>query len=230
MIVIGHRGASGYEPESTLRSFKKALDLGADMIEFDIHRLRSGELVVIHDHTVNRTTNGSGHVSNYNLAALKKLDAGLGEKIPTLNEALDLIIGRAKVNIEIKGDNVAEELAKIIQQRKIYSQVLVSSFLYNQLWEVKKLDQLIPLAMLSDEYRLAPYLEMSKDLSAREFNAHLTHVDEQFVKTVQAAGLKLNVFTVNRTVDVERMLKLGVDGVFTDYPDRALNLINNQKV
>ena len=95
MIIIGHRGAMGYEPENTLRSFQKALDLGVDMIEFDVHLCKSGELVVFHDEKVNRTTNGQGYIAQKSLEKLKELDAGQGEKIPTLEEVLDLVKGKA---------------------------------------------------------------------------------------------------------------------------------------
>src|SRR6056297_2287931 len=103
VLKIGHRGAMGYEPENTLRSFKKAIELNVDMVELDVYVCSSGELVVIHDDKVDKTTNGKGYVSEKSFDELRKLDAGMGEKIPTLQEVLDLIDKRAKVNIELKG-------------------------------------------------------------------------------------------------------------------------------
>ncbi len=102
-LKIGHRGACGYEPENTLRSFKRALDLQVDMVEFDVYTLAGGEIVIIHDDKVNRTTNGHGYVLDKNFEEIRKLDAGQGEKIPTLEEALDLIDKKCQVNIELKG-------------------------------------------------------------------------------------------------------------------------------
>jgi len=220
MLKIGHRGAAGYEPENTLRSFRKALDLGVDMIEFDVHRIKTGQLVIIHDDFVDRTTNGRGPVADYSFASLRKLTAGRGEKIPTLDEALDSIIGRAKVNIEIKGSGVAEALVPIIQLRNIFDQVLVSSFKYDQLLIVKELEPKIPLALLSEEYRLAPFLDLSQQLSAKDINVNLIFVDPQYVQTIHQAGLRMNVYTANDPVDIQRMKDYGVDGIFSDYPDR----------
>jgi glycerophosphoryl diester phosphodiesterase len=220
MLKIGHRGACGYEPENTLRSFQKAIDLGVDMIEFDLHKIKTGELVIIHDSLVNRTTNGNGYVENYDFASLRKLNAGKGEKIPTLDEALDLIIGKCKVNIEIKGVGVAEDLVKVIKTQKILSQVLISSFRYDPLLIVKDLEPKIPLALLSEEYRLTPYLELIEELGAKDFNANFKYVDERYINAIHKVGLRINVYTVNEPVDIKRMKDYGVDGIFSNFPDR----------
>jgi glycerophosphoryl diester phosphodiesterase len=116
MQIIGHRGASGYEPENTLRSFQKAIDLGVEMIELDVYTCKSGELVVMHDDKVNRTTNGNGYVFNMTLTELKTLDAGKGEKVPTLVEVFDLINKKIAINVELKGEGTAESTAELIQK------------------------------------------------------------------------------------------------------------------
>ena len=113
-LKIGHRGACGYEPENTLRSFKKALDLGVDTIELDVHKTKDEATVVIHDEKVDKTTNGTGFVADKSLEEIKKLDAGKGEKIPTLEEVLDLVNRKAQVNIELKGEGTARPVADII--------------------------------------------------------------------------------------------------------------------
>ena len=115
IIKVGHRGAMGYEPENTLRSFKKALELGVDMIEFDVYVCKSGELVVIQDDTLERTTNGKGLVIEKTLAELKELDAGKEEKIPTLEEIMDLADKKVKINVELKGNNTAEPVSDMIE-------------------------------------------------------------------------------------------------------------------
>ena len=220
MLKIGHRGACGYEPENTLKSFTKAIELGVDIVEFDIHKIKSGELVVIHDDLVDRTTNGKGYVAEYDFKSIRKLDAGQGEKIPTINEVLDLVLGRCKVNIEIKGVGVAESLVKIIQERNIFDQVLVSSFRYDQLLIVKQLESKIPLAILCEEYRLDPYLDLSKDIGASDFNANYIFIDQEYVDRVHGSGLKINVFSVNKIADIKKMKDYGVDGIISNYPDR----------
>ncbi len=112
MLCIGHRGAAGLEPENTLRSVRRALEVGADGIEIDVHCL-DGELVVIHDHSLNRTTNGAGALRHHTLAEARQLDAGKGERIPFLREVLDLVDRRALVNIELKGARTAAPQVRI---------------------------------------------------------------------------------------------------------------------
>ena len=114
MQIIAHRGASGYKPENTLASFQKAISLGVDMIELDVFAIRSGEVVVHHDKKVNRTTNGTGNISDYTWSELRLLDAGDGQRIPLLTEVLDLVNGRIPINIELKGHGIAEPVATII--------------------------------------------------------------------------------------------------------------------
>jgi len=127
-LKIGHRGACGYEPENTLRSFKKALALGVDMIELDIWLTKDNRIVVIHDITVNRTTNGKGRVDELTLEEIKKLDAGQGEAVPLLSEVMDLVKGRAQLNIEIKTKDVAERLIVELKQSNFpLADLLISS-------------------------------------------------------------------------------------------------------
>ncbi|MEO0143058.1 MAG: glycerophosphodiester phosphodiesterase family protein [candidate division WOR-3 bacterium] len=106
--IIGHRGARGIEPENTIRSFKKAIELKVDYIECDVHLTKDGHIVLIHDHTLDRTTNGTGYVNDYSFDAIRKLDAGKGEKIPTLQELIDLIKGKVKAHIELKDEKATE--------------------------------------------------------------------------------------------------------------------------
>src|SRR3989344_9380836 len=116
MLKIGHRGACGYAPENTLKSFQRAIDLGVDAIELDVQLCKSGELIVMHDNTVDRTTDGSGFIKKLKLKDLKKLDAGEGERIPTLEEVLNLVDRRVKVNIELKGPKTAKPALKLIDE------------------------------------------------------------------------------------------------------------------
>ncbi len=127
-MIIGHRGAAGYEPENTLRSFRKAIDIGVDWIEFDLHRSADGHLVVIHDPTVDRTTNGHGKVSEMTLDELKKLDAGKGQQIPTFQEVIDLARGHIRIIPEIKQEGIELEVMDVIDRNDIINQCMVSSF------------------------------------------------------------------------------------------------------
>ncbi len=116
MLKIGHRGAMGYAPENTLGSFAKALELGVDGIELDVHVCKSGEVVVIHDERVDRTTNGKGQVKEMTLKELKELDAGKGERIPTLEEVLDFVDRRAFIDIELKAEGIGNSVADIVRK------------------------------------------------------------------------------------------------------------------
>lgn len=223
-VKIGHRGACGYEPENTLRSFKKALDLNVDMVELDVHRCRSGELVVIHDNRVDRTTNGRGYVSEMKLVDLRSLDAGKGESIPILTEVLDLIGGRVAVNIELKGQGTARPVFEVIQhyvrdKNWSHGDFMVSSFNHYELLEFIELDSSVRIGALMEGIPLG-YAEFAERLGAYAANVSLEFINRDFVDDIHRRGMKAFVYTVNEPEDIERMRSLGVDGVFSNYPDR----------
>lgn len=223
-LHIGHKGTAGYAPENTLASFQKALNLSVDMIELDVHKSKSGEIVVIHDNTVDKTTNGSGKVGELTLKELKKLDAGNGERIPTLTEVLDLVDNKIKINIEIKTRDATKRVVKIIeeyvQKNYTYKSFLVSSFDYRNLIKVKLLNFKIPLGVITKRKLILLNLLFAQLVNAYSINILYTSVSKKIIKQAHALGLKVFVWTVNEPRDIERMKKLGVDGVFSDYPDR----------
>ncbi len=224
VLNIAHRGASGYKPENTLASFRHALTFNPDMVELDVYVCRSGELVVIHDDKVDRTTNGHGYVIQKNLAELKSLDAGQGEKIPTLIEVLDVIRGKIAVNIELKGPGTALPVAKLIQHCLDShdwqsEQFLVSSFNHPELSTFKKLMPKINIGALF----VGIPVDLAKpaaELSAYSINLSQEFITQELVDDAHQRGLKVFVFTVNDPDDIGRMTKLGVDGLFCNYPDR----------
>src|SRR5690606_34213867 len=151
---IGHRGAKGHLAENTLESIYLALEMGVDAIELDVHRCQTGELVVIHDFTLDRTTNGQGEVAKHSLQDLKSLMVEEKYKIPLLTEVLDLIEGKCRINIELKGPNTADATCRIIkdhiaERNWTYEDFIVSSFQTHELEEVYKTDPEIPLGVLS---------------------------------------------------------------------------------
>jgi glycerophosphoryl diester phosphodiesterase len=224
MKIIGHRGACGYEPENTLISFKKALDLGVDAIELDVYALKSGELVVIHDDTVDRTTNGKGYVMEHSFESLRKLDAGKGEKIPTLQEVLDVIDRRVIVNIELKGGETSSLVAGVIDQYKLKGwsdeHFIVSSFNHVELAAFSAIKPTIRTGAL--------ICGIPIDLAAfaSKVNAYAANLSSEFITAelvgdAKARGLKVFVYTVNDEREIRKMIDLKVDGIFTNYPDRA---------
>jgi glycerophosphoryl diester phosphodiesterase len=225
MVIIGHRGACGYEPENTLRSFRRALELGVDAVELDVYHCRSGELVVIHDETVDRTTNGRGYVVEMSLDQLRVLDAGKGEKVPTLAEVFDCVAGQCDVNIELKGSSTAEPVAELLAEYVArfgwqYSQFSVSSFNHIELMEFHRLQPEVATGALYDGIPLG-YAAFAEPLGVRSVNLSLDFIDQKFVDDAHNRGLLVYVWTVNNETDVRRMLNFGVDGLFTNYPDLA---------
>ncbi|TDN95653.1 glycerophosphoryl diester phosphodiesterase [Salegentibacter sp. 24] len=224
ILKIGHRGAKGYLAENTLESIQKALDFGVDAIEIDVHKSKSGELVVIHDFTLDRTTNGSGEIAKMSLTELKTLKVEGQFKIPLLTEVLDLIEGKCSINIELKGLNTAIPTSSIIQKYIAenfwkYEDFIVSSFQKNELFQMRKLDKNVPLGILS-KASVTEAIELGKLLSASAIHPSLGIVTRDNVKASHENGFKVNVWTVNEFQDIERIKKFGVDGIISDFPDR----------
>lgn len=224
MLKIGHRGAMGYEPENTLRSFKKGLELGVDMVELDVYALKTGELVVIHDDKVDRTTDGHGYVMDKTFEEIKSLDAGDGEKIPTLQEVLELVDKKVQVNIELKGEGTAQPVAKVIDQYikdKGWSgdHFIVSSFDHYELKEFNSLKPEIRIGALITGIPIG-YCDYAEKVNAYSVNLNLEFINQKFVDDAHGRGLKVFVYTVNDKDDINRMKDLGVDGLFSNFPDR----------
>lgn len=223
MLRIGHRGAMGYAPENTLLSFQKALDLKVDMIELDVQLCKTGELVVIHDLTVDRTTNGEGYVSELTLEELKKLNAGEDQQIPLLTEVLDFIDRKVKVNIELKGKGTAYKVGQLIYEyiknnRWKGEDFIVSSFDHQELKLFKQGYPKIPVGVLI--YHLPHDLaQLAEDFKAQYLNASLAFYSKELVEDAHERGIQVLIYTVNDKKDIERCRKDGVDGVFSNYPD-----------
>ncbi len=220
--IFAHRGASGYEPENTLRSFRRALAMGARWLELDVYAV-AGALVVIHDATLERTTNGRGYVMDQPLAYLRSLDAGKGEKIPLLEEVLALLGPGDGLNIELKGPATAAPLAALLAAsrqgtRTVPEQLLVSSFNY---------EELIALRRLRPDLRIAPlviavprgYARFAEEMGAYAVHGALRTATEIFIADAHRRGLKFHAFTANTRKEMDILLARGADGAFTNYPD-----------
>jgi len=224
MLKIGHRGACGYEPENTLRSFRKAIELGVDMIEFDVRKCKTGELVIIHDNMVNRTTNGKGFVSELTFSELRKLDAGKGETIPTLEEVLDTAARNVQVNIEIVQENESDEIARVINsyitnKKWVLTDFLVSSYLHSEVEKIKKSIPEIRIGALLDgaPLTLARY---GTELKAYSINVWKDYITQDLIRDAHERNLKVFLHSVNYSEDIKQKKSWGVDGMFSDFPDR----------
>jgi len=224
MLRIGHRGACGYEPENTLRSFNRALQLGVDMIELDVHVCRSGEIVVIHDPKVDRTTDGTGYVADKTLDELRTLDAGKGERIPTLQEVLDLVNRKVKTNIELKGPGTAKPVFQLLEKHVrefgwSYGDFLVSSFDRDELQEFRRLSSEFGIGVLVRDIP-NDFAEFVEKIGAYSVNVCVGSITRELVDDAHRRGIEVFVWTVDGIDDIGRMKSLGVDGIFSNYPDR----------
>lgn len=228
MLIIGHRGAAGRVPENTIASLRYALEAGADGVEFDLRR-HEDRLIVLHDATLDRTTNGCGEHRALSLTALRDLEAGDGSPIPFLEEALAAVRGCGLVNLEIKDPAIARAVvdataAFIGTDPQWDGRVLYSSF---------DADATATLARLKGRQKLGVLFEQDFDDALRRaaeldaWSIHLEYamVNADAVQRAQASGLKVLVYTVNREDDIRRCADLGVDGVFSDFPDRAREVV-----
>lgn len=225
-VCIAHRGASGQEPENTLRSFARALELGATWLECDVHLVHD-RLLVIHDDIVDRTTDGTGPLAAHSLAELRALDAGEGERIPFLDEVLELAAGRARLNIELKGDGTAAPTVKLLQEAVAGGQwrpeqFVLSSFEWPRLQEVRRLEPSLPVAPLMGKGAGGELLEAADRMGAEAIHISRWSARARLIEAAHQRGLEVRVFTVNRSWEYDLLLRLGVDGLFTDFPLRAL--------
>lgn len=219
-IIIGHRGAAGLLPENTLPSFERAIELGVDAVELDVH-VCEGRLCVIHDPTLDRTTSGTGPVAGITLAALRALDAGNGAQVPLLEEVFELVPDSVGVNVELKGEGTAEVLARLLRPRGAYHrrELLVSSFDHAALARFHELRPAVPVAPLFSRWR-ADGFDIARRLGSGFVNLGVKIATAARCRAAHKAGLETLVYTINDPAEARRLFELGVKGLFTDYPDR----------
>lgn len=228
ILVLGHRGCAGLEPENTIIAFKKAIDIGVDLIEFDVRMTKDKKLVVIHDANVDRTTDGKGFVKDFTFNEIKKLNIGKNEKIPSLEEALIFLKDKKpKIVIEIKEVETTEDVLKILKEMKIEEKVMIVSFYPEVLRKVKEINSKIETGFL---FKIKPkdWLEIAKEIKADYIGAHFSLIDENFVKICHKNNFKINAWTVNEDKDIEKMIELGVDIISSDYPNKVLEKLKNE--
>lgn len=230
LLIIGHRGASKTEPENTLKSFRKAIELQADYIEFDIQESKDGEIVVFHDYEISKITSKEGYIKEMTLEELKQLDVGDGEKIPTLQETIEITKGKIGLQIEIKVESIGKKLIKMLWDANLIESTIISSFIHNELLKVKKLEPKVKLGALLSE-RISDSIDLiksTKRLIKKNFFAvhpHFAGVDKQLVDYAHNNNLKVNVWTVNEKVDMKKLISIGVDGIITDDIPLAKELL-----
>lgn len=217
MLKIGHRGASAYELENTLSSFQMAIELGVDAVELDIRSTRDGAIVVIHDENVDRTTNGTGSVRGMTLEEIKGLLTRNGEKIPTLEEALDFLDKRVKILIELKDGGLEEKTLDLVRKKGLERNVIIISFLEGALRRVRELDKDIETGLIY--VRHSNPIKAALNLGANYLLPLYRFLHKEDIDTAHEHGLKVITWTINSREDALIYAKRGVDGIASDKPD-----------
>lgn len=222
-LKIGHRGAKAHVAENTIASIKKALDLGVDAIEFDVHKCASGELVVFHDFTLDRLTNGSGEVAKHTLTQLKSFEVSGQYEIPTLEEVLDVINKQCIVNIELKGRNTAEDVCQVIQDYMDLKQwtlnhFLISSFQHPELEIVNRENPKVHLGVLT-KASVSEAIQFADTIKAYAIHPNAALLTQENVQQAQLKGYKVMTWTVNDKRTITRLKTYGVDGIISDNPE-----------
>lgn len=239
-LVVAHRGGAALAPENTLGAFENALKLGVDMVECDVHLSKDGELIVMHDFTVSRTTNGIGEIRELTLAEIKNLNAAARstltswspQTVPTLGEVLDLVKGKAGIQIEIKvgaGNarypGIEKKVIDLVNAREMTNDVIIISFDFPTLKEVKAIDSRIKTGALvrADWFMLrSPEKAVSdaiEQTGAEYFMPTASPVNQAIVDAARARGIKMGVWTVNVASEMKRYADFGIDAITTDRPD-----------
>jgi glycerophosphoryl diester phosphodiesterase len=224
MLKIAHRGAKGYEPENTLKAFQKALDLNADGIELDVHLSADGHIIVIHDETIDRTTNGKGFVNTLSLTELKSFLIENQYEIPTLNEVFDLTDKKCLINIELKDVGTSNKVVSLIEEyisdkNWSYEHFIISSFDWNYLEEVRNLNPNIAIGVLTEE-NLDTALAFAEKIKARAIHPDYHLLNMENVNQVHEKGFMVLPWTVNIEEDIQKIKSFKVDGIISDFPDR----------
>jgi glycerophosphoryl diester phosphodiesterase len=251
-LAIAHRGGRSLGPENTLYTFKRAVELGTDVLEMDLQTTSDGALVILHDREVDRTTNGTGAVDSFTLSDLKKLDAGFrwspdnsgsyplrnkGVTIPTLSEVFEAFPD-ARINIEIKSSqvNTIQNLCRSIRDNRMSEKVMVACFDAGKLGEFRSICPEVATSAGASEAAMFYWLQWANLESAYSPSAQALQIPEaygeyriatrRFVDAAHARNMRVHVWTVNEAEAMQRLIDLGVDGIMTDYPERLVKILN----
>jgi glycerophosphoryl diester phosphodiesterase len=232
-LKIAHRGASAEFPENTLSAFDAAIAAGADMCELDVQRSADGALVVMHDDSVDRTTNGMGEVAALQLETIKRLDAGAwfaarfaGERVPILSEVFEVGRGRCALNIELKASAIAAQVCGTIRHWHAEPSTLVSSFDWQELAQVRQMAPEVRIGLLANRGP-AGLLEAAVQMKAAAINPRVDLISAELCKRARWHGLAIYVWTVDDPAEMRRLIVAGVDGIMTNHPERLRALMES---
>jgi glycerophosphoryl diester phosphodiesterase len=219
MLRIGHRGAAGHAPENTLSSIEKGIALCADFVELDLQVTADGHVVVMHDKRVDRTTNGSGYVSKMTLAEIRRLDAGKGQPIPTLEDVLATARDRVGLMLEMISEGIAEQVVATVRRNRFEGPVIYASFLHAEVLRVRKLQESASTLALLEGVPIRP-TDFARDAKVSHVGLSRDSVTPGFLRALKESRCKIFVYTVNDPRDIGWLESLGVDGLISDFPER----------
>ena len=224
--IMGHRGAPAYEPENTLRSFRRALEMGVAAVELDVHLTKDGRLAVIHDATLERTTNGRGRVRDFTLTELKKLDAGKGETIPSLEEALNLVRGRARLLVEMKEPEAAAALLGFFRERRAFGDAGVISFWHPAIKAMKEAEPRLRTGALLVGCPADP-VGLARAARADALVLQYAYVTADLVAAAHEHGLLVCIWNIDRVDTVKPYLTMNPDVIGSNRPDVLIKYMRN---
>jgi len=231
-LVISHKGAGEYAPENTLKAIQKAIDLGAEFVEFDIHKTKDNKIVLIHDADTYKTTGKHGIIKNMTLSEIKKLDAGEGEKIPTLQEVITVAKNKINLQIEIKAEGLINNLVQLLHQENLIESSIISSFSLSELIKLRKkepklrIGYLLPEKMQNVRFIKRNILKATKN-HFYAIHPHFSIVSKEIVEYSQNNNLTVNVWTVNDEKTMKKLINLGVNGIITDEIEVLKNCLKS---
>ena len=225
--IMGHRGAPAEAPENTLRSFRRALELGVAAVELDVQLTRDGRLAVIHDETLDRTTNGRGPVKDFTLAELKKLDAGQGESIPTLEEVLELVRGRAHLVVELKQPDAVPALLEFFRKHQIFDAAHVISFWHPALKAMKEAEPRLQTGVLLVGCPADP-AGLARAARADALILQFAYVTRELVEAAHRDQLLVYVWNIDSVELLKPYLTLNLDGIGSNRPDVLIKYLKEQ--
>ena len=227
--IVGHRGAAAYEPENTLRGFQRGLEMGVAGMELDVQLTQDGRLAVIHDATVDRTTNGRGRVRDFTLASLQKLDAGKGEHIPGLEEVVDLVRGRAYLLVELKQPEAAPALLRFCQDRRLFEDVRVISFWHPAVKALKEQEPRLQTGVLMVGCPADPG-GLARAALADALVLNYQYVNRELVAAARRQGLKVSVWNIDAPEILKPYLDMNLDAICTNRPGEIIDYLHRGRL
>lgn len=219
MLRIGHRGAAGHAPENTLAALEKGIELGVDLVEFDVQRTGDGALVLFHDRRLERLTQERGDLSDIPLSALQRLAVGQGQRIPLFDEALRSINGLVGAVIDLKSEGIAAHVCQVVESTGFQGPTIYASFWHKELLDIRRIKRSAETLALIEGMPINP-TAFAMEAQATHVGLGFDCISKDYVRTFKSKNIKVFIYTVDDPADIQWVKSLGVDGIISNFPDR----------